>query len=125
MRLTAEEALDQPWLQRHRHHASPARDSAGRVALHSLALCCIIAAVFSLYFYLLSHYFNIETERFMSRLWPDTPLFSSLYLTRLLSTFVPTSIYSILIPTKKKLPLIPNFIFPASLTFSTVFTKLN
>ena len=85
LRLTAEEALDQPWLQRHRHHASPARDSAGRVALHSLALCRVISAVFSLYFYLLSHYFNIETERLMYRLWSDTPLFSSLYLAASLS----------------------------------------
>ena len=96
LRLTAEEALDQPWLQRHRHAASPARDSAVRLALHSLALCCLIAAVFSLYFYLLSHYFNIETDQLMSRIWPDTPLFSSHYLARLLSTFVPTSISFIL-----------------------------
>ena len=66
LRLTVEEAVNHPWIVRHKGWRG--RDSGLWVLLKSIVVILLMFSIFALYFLLLSGYFDIE-DHFMARFW--------------------------------------------------------
>lgn len=66
LRITVEEALDHPWIVR--CNQPNYKESALYILLQCTGVLVLIFAIFSLYFFLLSDYFDIEYH-FITRLW--------------------------------------------------------